>query len=940
MAHFKKQARLKRPLFAMISSTALALVMTAAVFADGEERSTEFKIQPMTLQAALLEYSEQAGVQLILAADTRGLRLNKAIEGTMGIEAALAELIKGTDLEFHFTSENTVTIRKKAQPQPVVKTAQAQDDRIEEKDPPANRIEEIISVGTRAKGRTATETPVPVDVVTNTDLARTGQTEVGRMLQTLAPSFNFSSSSVSDGTDALRPATLRGLGPDQTLVLINGKRRHTSALVHVNTSVGRGAAGVDMNAIPGSALGRIEVLRDGSAAQYGSDAIAGVINLVLREGGDDGEVTAHYGQTFEGDGETLQLSANLGVTLGTDGFVNLTADYRDRGFTNRAGLSGVAQYSLVGDGACDATGNEGCDPREFTFDRQNFRIGDAESEQKALTVNMEYPLGDTAEFYAFATYSDRKNQSAGFYRRANQYDRTVASIYPDGFLPLINTNIEDYSVSAGIRRTLADTDLDLSITHGDNNFNFYISNSLNASLGASSPTEVDAGTLSVAETLVNIDAVRAFKFLGKEATFAFGGEYREEFYELLAGDPASYEDGGQLNYDCPGCATVPVAYQSGFQVFRGFSLVNEVDAKRHNVAFYMDLEVPVSDRWLLTGAARYEDYSDFGSRLTWKLSSRVDVSDMLSFRGSLSTGFRAPSMQQKNFNSVSTQFVDIAGTTTAQERGTFRNDSYVAQLAGVPSLKEETSFNASAGLVLMLGGATLTADYYHIEIDDRIGISGAIDLTQPGFEAVGGAASSAQFFVNAADTSTDGLDLVASYSLPMPEGQSLELGLAANWTKTEVVEGSVARSIGGVDVGPLFTAQDISIIEDWQPKSRLNLHAVYTVGAFTVNSRVSRFGSYMVCEGTCDGAGNIQDFSAKWLTDLQVSYRFETLGFTVSMGANNLFDVTPDLNEIGQARAGDILDIVSSPGVFQYSRRSAPFGFNGGYWYLRTSLEF
>lgn len=940
MAHYRKQARLKRPLFAMISSTALALVMTASVLADGDNRDIEFKIQPKALQAALLEYSEQAGVQLILAADTQGLRLHEVIEGTMSAEAALAELIKGTDLEFHFTSENTVTIRKKAYPQPVVKTAQAPDNRIEETDPPASRIEEIISVGTRSKGRTATETPVPVDVVTNTDLARTGHTEVGRMLQTLAPSFNFSSSSVSDGTDALRPATLRGLGPDQTLVLVNGKRRHTSALVHVNTSVGRGAAGVDMNAIPSSALGRIEVLRDGAAAQYGSDAIAGVINLVLREGGDSGEISAHYGQTYEGDGETLQLSANVGVNLGAEGFANLTVDYRDRGYTNRAGLTGVTQYPLVGDGACDAAGNDGCDPREFAFDRQNFRIGDAESEQKALTMNMRLPVGDSAELYAFATYSDRKNQSAGFYRRANQYDRTVVEIYPDGFLPLINTNIEDYSVSGGLQLTWLGTDLDLSVTHGDNNFNFYISNSSNASLGAASPTEVDAGTLSVSETLINIDAVRVFELSDQEATFAFGGEYREEFYELLAGDPASYQDGGALNYNCPGCDTNPVAYQSGFQVFRGFSPINEVDAKRHNVAFYMDLEVPVSDLWLLTGAMRYEDYSDFGSRLTWKLSSRINVSDILSLRGSLSTGFRAPSMQQKNFNSVSTQFVDINGVTTAQERGTFRNDSYVAKLAGVPSLKEETSFNASAGVVLTFGKATLTADYYHIEIDDRIGISGAIDLMQPGFEAIGSAASNAQFFVNAADTNTNGLDLVAAYYFPMPEGQSLELGLAANWTKTYVVDGSVARSIGGVDVGPLFTAQDISIIEDWQPKSRLNAQAVYSTGGLTISSRLSRFGSYMVCEGTCDGADNIQDFSAKVLTDLQVSYRLADIGLTVSAGANNLFDVKPDVNVIGQARTGEILDIVSSSGVFQYSRRSAPFGFNGGYWYLRTSLEF
>jgi iron complex outermembrane receptor protein len=942
MAHLKKPLRVKRRLFAMISSTALALAMTSAVLAEDGARDVEFEIQPQALQSALLAFSEQAGVQLILAADTKGLRFSASLLGKMDAQQALAELIKGTDLEFHFTSDNTVTIRKKVQPQPEQRASlQAAAIRQTEESAPTNRIEEIVSVGTRSKGRTATQTPVPVDVVSARALASTGHTEVGRMLQTLAPSFNFSSSSVSDGTDALRPATLRGLGPDQTLVLVNGKRRHTSALVHVNTSVGRGAAGVDMNAVPAAALGRIEVLRDGAAAQYGSDAIAGVINLVLRENADGGEISASYGQAYQGDGATIQVSANTGFALGDGGFLNFSADFRDRGYSNRAGLSGTVQYPLLDNGgACDAIDNSACDPREFTFDRENFRIGDAESEQKALMANMKLPLGDHASLYSFLTFSDRVNQSAGFYRRANQYERTVLDIYPDGFLPLINTNIEDYSLTSGFRTLAGGFDLDLSVNHGANNFNFVISNSLNASLGAASPTQADAGTLSIRQTVINLDAVKQFDISGREVTFAFGAEYRRENYMLEAGEEASYASGGALNFDCLGCAADPILYDAGFQVFRGFSPENAVDASRHNMAMYLDVEAQVSERLLVTAAARIEDYSDFGTRVSGKTSARFEVSDAVAVRASLATGFRAPSMQQKNFNSVSTQFVEIDGVTVPQERGTFRNDSDVARRAGVPLLEEETSVSISAGIVAKSDRLTVTADYYHIAIDDRVGISGAIDLTQSSFSNLNSTASSAQFFVNAADTKTNGVDIVATYDVALPMGHTLHLSAAANWTETTVVASSVVSSIGGVNVGPLITAQDISIIEDWQPKSRVNVSATYNWGGLELISRLSQYGSYRVCEGACNSMDNTQRFSAKWLADFQLSYRVQEGGLRFTIGANNIFDTKPDLNQIGQSRGGDILGIVSSPGVFQYSRRSAPFGFNGGYWYARATYQF
>jgi len=950
----------QRRLVAMLSSVAFLVVPEGAVFATTHQITTSqtqenqpvreaaraeisFDIVPQPLQAALLAFSEQAGVQLIIAASTRGLMLNEGVHGNFRAEDALALLISGTNLEYRFTSSDTVTVRlKPLSPSAKEETAGAPGKTQGEAISGGPRIEEIILVGSRTKGRTATETPVPVDIVSAGAMAATGQTEVGRMLQTLAPSFNFSSSSVSDGTDALRPATLRGLGPDQTLVLVNGKRRHTSALVHVNTSVGRGATGVDLNAIPGASLRRIEVLRDGAAAQYGSDAIAGVINLVLKNSAEGGEANVSYGQAYEGDGGTTVANANFGFGLRDDGFLNITAEYRDRSNTNRAGFSGAVQYPLLDNGgACDATDNSACDPREFSFDRENFRIGDADSESSSFVLNAKLPLGEGLSAYAFGTYSDVKNQSAGFYRRANQYDRTVTEIYPDGFLPLINTNIEDYSASFGVEWAMEEGwDMDLSVNYGANSFQFIISNSSNASLGPNGPTTADAGTLFFSQTTFNFDTVKSFTVDGRKITVAGGAEYREENYRLDAGERASYADGGALNRNCPGCDTDPVAYASGFQVFRGFSPANEVDAARHNLSLYIDLETEISEKWLVAGAVRLEDYSDFGSKITGKLSSRFRVSETLAFRGSVASGFRAPSQQQKNFNSISTQFVDVAGLTVAQERGTFRNDSIVAGLAGVPELKEETSFSISAGFVANVSDVTLTADYYHIEIEDRIGISGAIDLTRPGFESVAGAASSGQFFVNAADTVTNGLDLVATYDMPLGADQQLQLSAAANWTNTDVEAGSIVRSIGGVDVGPLISRQDVSIIEEWQPKSRINFTANYARGNWGLVARLSQFGSYSVCEGACDSASNRQTFGAKWLSDFQLSYRAGDTGLKLSLGANNIFDVTPDVNFIGQARGGDIAGIVSSPGVFHFSRRSAPFGFNGGYWYARASYAF
>jgi len=801
-------------------------------------------------------------------------------------------------------------------------------------------LEEVRVTGSRASFSTADDAPVPISILSNETLTNTGATELGRAIQMAAPSFNFSSSSISDGTDALRPATLRGLGPDQTLVLINGKRRHTSALIHVNTSVGRGAAGTDMNAIPISAVKRVEVLRDGAAAQYGSDAIAGVINIILKDSATDGLATLEYGSTFEGDGDTWVLNANKGFALGEGGFLNLTYQYRDRGATNRAGLDGSRQYACTDgvniDYSCSTITT--LDPREATFDRESFRIGDADSTQNSFVANVGFMAGP-GEIYGFLTYSDRDNQSGGFTRTASNSTGTVLEIYPDGFLPLINSTIKDLSYFGGYRwETGSGWDMDLSGGYGRNKFEFLISNSLNASFGPSSPTRAKAGDLVLDQTTFNFDASKLFEAGNTPINVAWGGEYRKEGYEIKPGDPVSYENGGALNPVTGG------AYSPGFQVFRGFSPNEEVDEDRDSWALYVDLESQVTDRLLLTGALRYEDFSDFGGTTNWKLSGRYNVTDTFAIRAAANTGFRAPSMQQQFFNSISTQFVSRVGSEGLfpEERGTFRNDSLVAAALGIPQLKEEQSDNYSVGFIWdPLENLSITVDYFKIDIKDRIVISGAISASNPAIpESIrdileANSIGAAQFFTNAGKTKTDGIEAVLSWSVPTDSG-IFRLDASGAFINTDVSDDVNTDGLleGLEDV--IFTAQDRSIIEEWQPDNRASVTGSYGFSNWMLLARINYFGSYTVQEGN----GTRQTYGSKVFPDVLVEYTFGDSGFSLQAGANNLTDTKPDKNLIGQSRSGTIPGIVDSPGVFTYSRRAAPFGFNGGYWYLKALYRF
>ena len=828
---------------------------------------------------------------------------------------------------------------------------------------PIQTIDSIVVVGTRSIGRRALQAPVPIEVVEREQLSLTGQSETGRILQMLVPSFNFSSSSISDGTDALRPATLRGLGPDQTLVLINGKRRHKSALLHINTSVGRGTAGTDFNAIPSSAIKRIEVLRDGAAAQYGSDAIAGVINIVLKDDVDTGDANFYWGQTYEGDGDTWIGNANYGMKVGESGFINLTAEWRDRYRTNRAGLTGTRQYDWAeedpgrpADHILEIENEDGTvtskpmwfNSREYTFDRQNFRIGDSDSSQKIGFYNFGLPIVGGMELYSFGGYSTRQNNSAGFYRRANQADRTVTDIYPDGFLPEINTSIEDVSLAFGADWTHEATDLnvDVSVNHGLNTFDFFISNSMNASYGAASPTSADAGGFELSQTAFNLDVSYPLEYQSSLINLAGGVEFRREGYGINAGEPVSWINAG-LGAD---------GAVSGIQVFPGFRPNQETDESRTNVAGYADFESYMSGEpgsGLLVGAAvRGEQYSDFGATVTGKATARYDFTKQVALRAAGSTGFRAPSLQQLYFNNISTQFKidadDINGNGDTKELiplevGTFRNDSDAARALGIPELKQETAFNVSGGVVLKpLDKLWLSVDGFLIQIDDRIVLSGSFSADNVEGLAEAGA-NSAQVFTNVAQTRTQGVDVAAGYLHAFDNESLLNLKVAFTFADTEVIGDVEAPEILVGLEDTLFPSQERSMIEEWQPNTRINISADYIVGDLTLGGALRYFGSYTVQEGSGDDPAR-QDYGGKWLTDIQANYQLNQ-GLSLTLGANNLLDQVPDENEVGQSRSGKLMDgagqvIVDSPGVFTYSRRSAPFGFNGGLYYAKLTYSF
>lgn len=587
-------------------------------------------------------------------------------------------------------------------------------------------LQQVVVTGTRRVDRTLAQSESPVDVISAADLQRAGTTELAAALAQLLPSLNFPRPSLTDASDAVRPAQLRGLSPDQTLVLVDGKRRHTGAVVNINGTQGRGSAPVDLNAIPISAIERVEVLRDGAAAQYGSDAIAGVINIVLKKGAKGGSLTGEVGGTDRGDGQRGQLDASLGLDLGS-GWLRLAAETGHQQRTNRAGVD---------------TRDAATEPRKGQV---NNRLGDPDSTKKSLLANGQLDLAGGVQLYGNASVNQRDTTSAAFWRtRATATVNGVASLYPEGFLPLEDSRTRDLGLVLGLRGQTAGWQWDVSLNHGENRFDIAVDNTANYSLGAASPRHFDAGGLRNQQTLLNADASRELDWgLANPVVLTAGAEVRQERYEVVAGEPNSYSGGGS----------------SGFPGFRPSDAGSH---SRHDVAVYADVESQLTQDFSATAALRAEHYSDFGSATAAKLSGRYVVSPAIALRGTLSTGFRAPSLAQQFFATTSTNLINGA----LVEAGTFTVTSAAAQALGAVPLKAEKSRNVSVGLQLSpTRDWQTTLDVYQIDIDHRILLSANLSLPtalKSQLAAQGLNVSTGRYFTNALDTRTRGADLVST----------------------------------------------------------------------------------------------------------------------------------------------------------------------------------
>lgn len=831
---------------------------------------------------------------------------------------------------------------------------------------PVVQLEAFVATGTRFSDRTVTQSPVPIDVVIASELKQGGSTETNQMLQALVPSFNFPRATIGDGTDHIRPATLRGLAPDQTLVLVNGKRRHTSALVNVNGFVGRGAVSVDLNTIPVSMIDRIEVLRDGASAQYGSDAIAGVINVILRKDAGYG-FDGFYGVTQEGDGEVMDGSAWAGVPFGDEGgqlFVNLF--YRDRENTNRSQPDTRQQYfgtntttgarTAISGAAGSGTGAPPAgitfDAREATARRLNHRHGDADIEDRGIFFNASQPTSEEGEdLYIFGGYSEREGQAAGFFRRPGD-DRTVRAIHPDGFLPLINSDITDLSIGGGFRGKGPRVDWDFSTLYGSNEFDYLITNSNNVTLGAASPTQFYAGQLGFRQWTTNLDLTTELALGSQPLKTAFGFEYRWEGYEIKPGEPDSYRNGGIRILDGPNTGGLGAL---GAQVFPGFRPSDAVDTDRNSYAAYVDFEMNPTEKWLLNLAGRFEDYSDFGTTFDVKLATRVEFTPAIAGRASISTGFRAPHLAQQWFSSTATNF--IGGVPF--ENKTFPVTDPVAVLLGASSLTPEEALSYSLGLTFQPNETfNASIDYYNITIDDRVVLSSNFTGTavQNFLIANGqGQASGGRYFTNAVDTETSGVDINVRYTHRTDQFGKFTFTAGANFNDTSVEKiKPTPPQLAALGVTtPIFDLTELVRMEQGGPEDVINLNVNWVYEKFSVNLRNVRYGEVSLVASTsasqavvdaqraagarirtaptAPAGANfqvIQDFDAKWITDLDVTYRHND-NWSLSAGVNNLLDIYPDKN----------ITLNNNAGIFPYNGIS-PWGFNGTFYYGRFSYKF
>ncbi|RMG84140.1 MAG: TonB-dependent receptor, partial [Bacteroidetes bacterium] len=771
-----------------------------------------------------------------------------------------------------------------------------------------NKLDEVVVVGSRGKPRTILDSPVPIDNINASELRASGQKTVEQMINFRVPSYNSSHQAISDATAHFDPSELRNLGPSRTLVLVNGKRKNQSALVYVNDTPGKGEVGVDMKSIPASAIERIEVLRDGASAQYGSDAIAGVINIILKERPNSPvEVNLETGITTEGDGLTYSADINKGFKVGDAGFLNLTASQYHQDKTDRAGEPG--RDGLFGVIFGDDAILNGTHPWIQKHPDLGMTIGQAEIDKYSFMANLGLPYADgKGEFYAFGGYTYREGISFALYRAPYWITDDFGLLTPpgqdyEGFQPTFETAINDVTFNVGNRYDLNGWDLDVSLGLGSNDVDYFVRNSINVALGANSPTEFDPGGYKFGHILGNIDLNRSFD----KITVGFGTEIRRENFEVRAGEEASYIDGG-------------------VQSFPGLTPQNALEADRSNVGVYGTLDYDISEDFLLSGALRYENYSDFGSNVSWKLAGRYLLPEKRgAIRASVSTGFRAPSLHQIYLSNIQT----LVSGGTVSNQGTFNNVSPEIRALGVPALDAETSFNMSAGVTYKFTDAfSITADYYNINLDNRVLFTGEIgfdgdDTNDNPVEVIlkDLNVTSIKFFVNALDTKTQGVDVVANYNgIGLGNAGKLNLIWAMNYNKTEIDGKIQAPGKVGEAGYDIFNRKEQSRVTSARPNFKSMFGMDFDFGKFNATLNNTYFGEVTwrhATDPTLD-----QTFSGKVLTDLILGYEI-TNKIGVDVTVNNLFNIYPDVIEPGYDFVTDL------GGRFKYPWEVNQFGFNG-----------
>jgi iron complex outermembrane recepter protein len=820
---------------------------------------------------------------------------------------------------------------------------------------PAAAPEEVVIVtGSRRPARSAADAAAPVDIIGGAEIAAQGDTDVANLIRNVVPSFNVNAQSINDAASIVRPANLRGLAPDHTLVLLNGKRRHrASVIAFIGGGISDGAQGPDISIFPTLGLKQVEVLRDGAAAQYGSDAIAGVMNFRLREDTDSFEVEAKYGQYYEGDGTTYQVAGNFGVALTDAGFANLTVEYRQSGETSRSVQRGDAA-------ALRAAGNTNISADPV----QTWGVPEVKSDFKVF-LNAGIDAGEGREFYAFGNYGKKETDGGFYFRNPNTrggvFSNTggdtwlvgdltpgttpcasvvpsaaglaalkadpncfgFAEILPGGFTPRFGGELVDLAGYLGMKGKLGKVNYDVSFGAGLSDIDFNIRNTINPSLGPNTPTSFRPGGQIQLEKTFNLDlsyevAVASF---ASPLNIAGGFEWRNESFELKAGDQASWERG-------------PLADQGfglGSNGFQGFNPSTAGVWDRSNMAVYVDLEADVTKALTLGAAVRSEDFDDFGTTTNFKLSGLLRASDALTLRSTYSTGFRAPTPGQSNIINTTTSLVSSNGVQSLQNTGTIPPTSVLGKLLGGKPLQPETSKNFSIGAGLNLGGFKATLDFFNIDMEDRIRLSAptkSLDreqflalsaAEQASIKALGGDTpdfTAFKFFVNGVDTTTRGVDFVASYPLNLFGGKT-SLSFAANWTETEVTRG---QKLVGIEADGNAGLRQV---EEGLPKLRGNLGLTHSVGKFSMNGRINYFGEYY--EAHADAFDLPINADSQVTLDAEVSYSL-TDAISVTIGAENLLDSYPTENPWAEVLGA------------KYSV-TAPGGFNGGFYYLKLSYK-